>query len=323
MNASIVRGRSREPLTNLRDFVLAGAEAGKGRLDRARRISSSAAAELQAALLPPHLGGADLTRPRELGHAHDMKQLLIAALAVLGLATTTRALRAEDAREVTVFAPTSLREVFEDLAKTFEAKTGVKVRVNLAGSQELRTQIENGARADVFVSGDQTHMAALVKANLATAPRVFARNSPVVIVPKGNPAKVGSFDQLTRAKKLAIGVPELPIGSYALQILDKAGPDFKTKVLAHVASRELNARQVLAKVSQGEADAGIVYRTDALVGKDKVELIEIPTKVNMVTEYPVAVLSKAPQPSAAKAFVDLLLSADGRNRLVAAGFVAP
>lgn len=249
-----------------------------------------------------------------------MKRLLLAALVLCGFAATTRA---EPPREVTVFAPTSLREVFEDLAKTFEAKSGVKVRVNLAGSQELRTQIEHGAQADVFVSGDQTHMAALLKANLVTSPRVFTRNSPVVIVPRANPAKVASFEELTKARKLVLGVPEVPIGTYALQILEKAGPDFKTKVLANVASREPSARQVLAKVSDGQADAGIVYRTDALVGKDKVDIIEIPAKVNVITEYPVAVLTKAPQAAAARAFVDLLLSAEGQKRLAAAGFVAP
>src|SRR5262249_25120079 len=154
----------------------------------------------------------------------------------------------------------------EDLAKTFETKSGVKVRLNLAGSQELRTQIENGAGADVFASADQKHMAALVTAKLVATPHVFARNTPVVIVPKGNPAKVGSFQELAKAKKIVIGVPEVPIGTYTLEILDKAGADFKQKVLANVASRELNVRQVLAKVTLGEADAGIVYRTDAIAG---------------------------------------------------------
>jgi molybdate transport system substrate-binding protein len=250
-----------------------------------------------------------------------VKRLLIATLVFVGFATTTRA---EEPREITVFAAASLREAFEDLAKTFESKSsGVKVRVNLAGSQELRIQIENGARADVFASADQKHMAALVKANLVATPRVFARNMPVVIVPKGNPAKVGSFEELTKAKKLVIGVPEVPIGTYTMEILEKAGADFKKKVLANVASRELNVRQVLAKVSLGEADAGIVYRTDAMAGKDKVEIIEIPAKVNVIAEYPIAVLSKAPQPAAARAFVDLLLSAEGQKRLAAAGFVAP
>jgi len=249
-----------------------------------------------------------------------MKRVLIAALVVFGFAATTRA---EEPREVTVFAAASLREAFEDLAKTLESKSGVKVQLNLAGSQELRTQIENGARADVFASADQKHMAALVKAGLVAAPRVFARNTPVVIVPKGNPAKVGSFADLPRAKKLVIGVPEVPIGNYTLQIFENAGAEFKTKVLANVASRELNVRQVLAKVSLGEADAGIVYRTDAMAGKDKVEIIDIPAKLNVIAEYPVAVVAKAPHAAAARAFVDLLLSAEGQKRLAAAGFVAP
>jgi molybdate transport system substrate-binding protein len=248
-----------------------------------------------------------------------MKSFIVAALMVSGLASTTRA---EESREITVFAAASLREVFEDIARAFEAKSGVKVHVNLAGSQELRTQIENGARADVFASADHKHMAALVKAKVVTNPRVFARNTPVVIVPKDNPANVGSFEQLPRAKKLVIGVAEVPIGAYTLEILENTGADFKAKVLANVASRELNVRQVLAKVSLGEADAGIVYRTDAMAGKDKVAIVEIPAKVNVVAEYPVAVLSKAPQAAAARAFVDLLLSGDGQKRLAAAGFVA-
>lgn len=250
-----------------------------------------------------------------------MIKFLIAALVIAGFAAT---MRAEEPGEVTVFAAASLREAFEDLAKTFESRSpGVKVRVNLAGSQELRTQIENGARADVFAAADQKHMAALVKAGLVTPPRVFARNTPVVIVPGDNPAGVGSFEELPRASKLVIGVPEVPIGAYALAILDRTDADFRKKVLANVASRELNVRQVLAKVSLGEADAGIVYRTDALAGKGKVAIIEIPAKVNVIAEYPIAVLSRATRPAAARAFVDLLLSAEGQKRLTAAGFVAP
>jgi molybdate transport system substrate-binding protein len=249
-----------------------------------------------------------------------MKRSVIAALIVCGFAATTRA---EEPREITVFAAASLREAFEDLGKTFETKTHVKVRLNLAGSQELRTQIENGARADVFASADQKHMDALVKAKLAAAPRVFARNTPVIIVPKDNPAKIASFQDLPKAKKIVIGVPEVPIGNYTLQILDKAGADFKDKVLANVVSREPNVRQVLAKVTLGEADAAVVYRTDAMAGKDKVAIIDIPAKVNVVAEYPVAVLEKAPEAAAARAFVDLLLSADGQKRLATAGFVAP
>jgi len=201
------------------------------------------------------------------------------------------------------------------------------VRVSFAGSQELRTQIENGARADVFASADTKHMAALAKAGLALAPRTFARNEPVVIVLKGNPAGVRSLADLPKAKRLVIGVDNVPIGTYTLQILDKAnaklGTDFKDRVLARVVSRELNVRQVLAKVSLGEADAGVVYRTDAVTAADKVELVAIDADLNVTAEYPVAVLKEAPQPKLAQAFVDLLLSAEGQKRLAASGFVSP
>src|ERR1043165_4464664 len=107
-----------------------------------------------------------------------MKKAVIASLVVVsGMVATTRA---EDSREITVFAAASLREAFEDLGKVFEAKSGVKVHVNLAGSQELRTQIENGATADVFASADQKHMKALVEAKAGTGARVVPRHTAVV-----------------------------------------------------------------------------------------------------------------------------------------------
>jgi molybdate transport system substrate-binding protein len=249
-------------------------------------------------------------------------------LATFVLVALAGATSCTDERAVTVMAAASLREAFEDLGRQLEAEhPGVKVRVSFAGSQELRTQIENGARADVFASADTKHMAALAKAGLALAPRTFARNEPVVIVLKGNPAGVRSLADLPKAKRLVIGVDNVPIGTYTLQILDKAnaklGTDFKDRVLARVVSRELNVRQVLAKVSLGEADAGVVYRTDAVTAADKVELVAIDADLNVTAEYPVAVLKEAPQPKLAQAFVDLLLSAEGQKRLAASGFVSP
>jgi molybdate transport system substrate-binding protein len=242
-------------------------------------------------------------------------RVLIAAW--IGVATIARA----DERELTVFAAASLREAFEDLAHTLEARTpGLKVRLNLAGSQELRTQIEQGARVDVFAAADEKNMAALVKGGFVDAPRVFARNQLVVIVPAGNPAKLGAFSDLPAARKIVIGVPEVPIGSYTLEILDRAGDGFRARVLERVVSRELNVRQILAKVSLGEADAGVVYRTDAEAGRGKVEVIAIPPDVNATAAYPVAVLTRARQAAAARAFVELLLAPEGQKRLAAAGF---
>jgi molybdate transport system substrate-binding protein len=245
-----------------------------------------------------------------------MKRVVLILLSLVALVA-----RADEPKELTVFAAASLREVFEDLGQRLESRTpGLKVRLNFAGSQELRTQIEQGAGADVFASADQKHMGALDKAGKVVAPRIFARNTPVVVVPKGNPARIASFDDLPNARRLVIGTPEVPIGAYTLAILDKAGREFRDKVLARVVSRELNVRQVLAKVALGEADAAIVYRTDAIAAKDKVELVEIPAKLNVEAEYPVAVLKTARNPEAARAFVELLLSGDGQKRLAAAGF---
>ncbi len=248
---------------------------------------------------------------------------LLAAL--VGAGATARG---GDSREVTIMAAASLREAFQDLAKQLEAKNpGVKVLLSFAGSQELRTQIEKGARADVFAAADTKHMAALEKAGLALAPRIFARNEPVIVVPKANPAGVTALADLPKASRVVIGTADVPIGAYTSQILDKAngplGKDFKDRVLAKVVSRELNVRQVLAKVSLGEADAGVVYRTDAITALDKVEVIAIPAELNVTAEYPVAVLKGAPQAKLAQAFVALLLSADGQKRLLAGGFASP
>jgi molybdate transport system substrate-binding protein len=250
-----------------------------------------------------------------------MKRILLIALFIL----LGPALRADEGRELVVFAAASLREVFEDLAHRLEARApDLHVRLSFAGSQELRAQLEHGARADVFASADQKHMAALVKAGLVGAPRLFARNTPVVIVPRGNPGHLGSFADLPKAGRVIIGDETVPIGTYTLAILERAGADFKQAVLAHVVSRELNVRQILAKVGLGEADAGIVYRTDALAAAGRVEAIDIPASVNLTAEYPIAVVRDAPQPDAARAFVDLLLGPEGRERLTAAGFtVAP
>lgn len=223
------------------------------------------------------------------------------------------------ADELTVYAAASLRETFQDLARQLEAKTpGLKVQLNFAGSQELRAQIEQGARADVFASADPKHLAALEKAGLVAAPRIFARNQLVVVVPAGDPA-VKVFADLPTAKRLVVAAPEVPAGSYFLKVLDKTGADFKARVLARVVSRELNVRQVLAKVSLGEGDAGVVYRTDALAQKN-VRAVEIPPELIVIADYPVAILKNAPQPRHAAAFVELLLSADGQKRLAAAGF---
>ena len=229
-------------------------------------------------------------------------------------------------QELIVFAAASLREVFEGLVPSFErARPGTKVRLNLAGSQELRTQIEQGARADVFASAALEHMAVLEKQGLVDRPILFARNEPVIVVPRGNPADIHALTDLPRTKRLVVGAPEVPIGGYTVEIFEAAarkhGAGLRAKLEASIASRELNVRQVLAKVTLGEADAGIVYRTDARAGKDKVEVIPIPADLNVIAEYPMAAVKSSPEPRLARAWLELVRGSEGQRRLAAAGFL--
>ena len=235
---------------------------------------------------------------------------------------------AAEAQELTVFAAASLREVFQIIALAFEKQhPNLKVRFNFAGSQDLRVQIEHGAKADVFASADWKNMKTLAGQGLVAEPSVFARNLPVVIVPKNNPAKVTSFADLAKATHLVVGAPEVPIGAYTENIFAAAeklyGKAFAEKVRANVRSRELNVRQVLTKVAMGEGDAGIVYKTDALTMPDKVQIVEIPPAINVVAEYPMATLKAAPHADLAGDFVRLVLSKEGEKVLTSAGFNTP
>jgi molybdate transport system substrate-binding protein len=233
--------------------------------------------------------------------------------------------------QLVVFAAASLRDVFTTLSDALKAgNSGITVTLDFAGTQELRTQLEQGAQVDVFASADQKQMGALLEAGRVKEPSIFARNEPVIVVAKESADKVRSIADLPKLKKLVIGGPEVPIGRYTLQILDRAsqklGKDFAKRTLARVVSRELNVRQVLAKVSLGDADAGIVYRTDALslkAGKENVTVVEIPADMNVIADYPIAVVTDAPHPKLADQWLKLVQSELGQRALQSAGFMSP
>jgi molybdate transport system substrate-binding protein len=234
--------------------------------------------------------------------------------------------RAGAGGELVVFEASSLKDVFARLAQRFEQEhPDVKVVTNAAGSQELRTQIEHGAAADVLASADRKQMDALVAQGLVVSARVFTCNEPVVVVRAGLAPPIGSLAELPRAERIVIGAPEVPIGGYTLRLLRNAaaryGADFPRRVEAKVASRELNVRQVLAKVVLGEADAGVVYRSDAMSAKGKVSIVRIPPELNVTAEYPIARLSKAPHPELARQWIELVGSAAGAAALGEGGFL--
>jgi molybdate transport system substrate-binding protein len=136
---------------------------------------------------------------------------------------------------------------------------------------------------------------------------------------------VTAFADLPRAQRIVVGVPEVPVGEYTLKVLDKAaaklGGDFRKRVEARIVSRELNVRQVLAKVTLGEADAGIVYRTDARAAGDKVRVVEIPHELNVIAEYPIATTKATTEPELARRFIELVKSPAGVAALHDAGFI--
>lgn len=231
---------------------------------------------------------------------------------------------------LTVFAASSLTDAFGEIGEAFTtANPGVDVEFNFAASSALATQINERAPADVFASADGAQMQVVTEAgNGAGEPTIFATNVPVVIVPAGN-TTVSNFEDLTTTGvALVLAAENVPIGRYAREILTKASgagaisADFSEKVLANLQSDEANVRAVLTKVQLGEADAGIVYQTDATAGGNEVQAIEIPEKYNVVAQYPIGVLKESQNPDAAAAFVDFVLSDAGQEILADFGFGA-
>ena len=247
---------------------------------------------------------------------------LCCALAAVARAEETPAANAGGT--LTVFAASSLQEAFRALGTRFTAAGGTAVRFSFAGSQELRAQLEQGAQADLFASADLRHAEALQKSGLAGAPRSFAFNTLVIAVPKGNPARVKSLDDLARLEHLVVGAPEVPVGAYTEAIFARAEartPGLAARLQKRISSREPNVRQVLAKVALGEADSGIVYRTDARALRDQVDAVELAPELAPRTEAVIATLAHAAHREAAEAFVAFLLSREGQAELAVQGFI--
>ena len=233
--------------------------------------------------------------------------------------------------EITVFAAASLTDAFREIAGEFErANPGVSVRFSFAGSPTLRTQLEQGARADVFASADQNQMELALKSGAVLSPvSLFASNSLVIITPKANPGGIRApVDLKKRGLKIVLAAPEVPAGRYARQALtlmslDPAvGADFRAAVLRNVVSFESNVKQVVAKVELGEADAGVVYGTDVTASvASHVSRIEIPGRFQVVAEYPIAVTKEAANRRVAEAFIDFVLSPAGQAVLAKYGFL--
>lgn len=245
-------------------------------------------------------------------------------------APTTQALTTAPASEpgtLTVFAAASLTDAFTEIGAAFEAANpDTTVTFNFAGSQALRTQIEEGAPADVFASASGKEMDTLVLNNFVAkdAPQIFLTNKLVIILPADNPAELEKLEDLAnQGVKLVLAAEEVPVGKYARQALDLMDASFGTgfidKVLANVVSNEDNVKQVVAKVQLGEADAGIVYISDSIASPD-LKIIEIPADLNVIAKYPIAPLEKSANADLAAKFTTFVLSTEGQTILQKWGF---
>jgi molybdate transport system substrate-binding protein len=230
-----------------------------------------------------------------------------------------------------VFAAASLIEAFGELGETFEAShPGVEVIFNFAGSNQLAQQIEEGAPADVFASANASQMEVVIAASRVDRASVqtFACNRLVVIYPATSAPLAGLEDLAEPGLKLVLAAAEVPAGRYSLDFLDRAalepeyGHTFRAAVLANVVSYEENVRAVLAKVALGEADAGIVYASDTTgLEPGTIGQLPIPDPLNPAARYPIAALADSANPDLARAFIELVLSAEGQALLARFGFV--
>ena len=258
---------------------------------------------------------------------HFAAQVILLAVLLAGCAPTGPIKPAPRTRMLTVFAAASLTDAFSEIGRSFEAaNSGVTVTFNFAGSQALRTQIEEGAPADGFASANTKEMDALMTGSLVAqdTSRIFLTNKLVVILPADNPAHIEKLEDLAKPGiKLVLAAEEVPVGKYARQALDQMNGSiedgFKNKVLANVVSNEDNVKQVVAKVQLGEADAGIVYTSDAVAAPGLVT-IGIPAELNVIAEYPIAPLVNSPNADLARQFADFVLSADSQAVLRKWGF---
>jgi len=240
--------------------------------------------------------------------------------------------QSQEKTKLHVFAAASLSEAFRALGKAFELKhPGVEIQFNFGGSQQLVQQIVQGADADILASANMKQMGIAVKSGVidTSLPKVFARNRLVVVLPKTNPARLATLNDLAKpGVKLVLADSSVPAGQYALQILGRCsamkefGSSYRKNVLKNVVSYEENVLAVLSKVRLDECDAGIVYTSD--ISRDsthEILRIYIPDDLNIIAEYPIAIVRESKAKSVAGSFIEYVLSDEGGRALSDFGFM--
>lgn len=222
-------------------------------------------------------------------------------------------------QELTVLAAASLTESFDELGERFEQRhEGAEIRFDYQGSSTLAEQINRGRPGDVFASANEKNMAKVTDAGAAGgSPQTFATNRLTIAVPPGNPAGVRSLADLTRDRSVVVCDAEVPCGSATEKVERAAG------VAIDPVSEENDVKSVLRKVVAGEADAGLVYVSDARSAGDQVDTVDFPESGAAVNDYPISTLTGAAEPELAQQFTDFVRGPEGREVLERNGFETP
>ncbi|MGE5698429.1 MAG: molybdate ABC transporter substrate-binding protein [Candidatus Sericytochromatia bacterium] len=248
-----------------------------------------------------------------------MKRALALAVAAVTL-TNGCGTQGPASDKIVVFAAASLKMSFTEIGERFKTDNpSASVEFSFAGSSDLATQLSQGAYADVFASADSNNMTKAADAGLVAGDPVnFASNTLTIAVPPGNPENIASFRDLAKpGLNVVVCAPAVPCGSATAKVEQDTGARLKP------VSEESSVTDVLNKVVTGQADAGLVYVTDALAAGDKVTSVPFPESAGAVNTYPIAVLKQSKHPELARTLVDLVTSEAGRQILSAAGFSNP
>jgi molybdate transport system substrate-binding protein len=242
---------------------------------------------------------------------------VLAGAAMLSVLPLT-ACGGDDGTTITVLAASSLTGTFTELGQKFEEEhSGVTVKFAFDSSATLAQQATDGAPADVLATADQTTMDS-AKAAQASDPKTFATNVMVLATPADNPGHVQAFSDLNKSSvKFVMCVPTAPCGKIGQALLDQ------DHITGRPVSQEVDVKSVLAKLTEGEADAGIIYTTDAVAAGSDVKAIPIPGADQQITTYPIVALKQSDHSDLAQEFVDLVLGPTGRQILQQAGFGNP
>lgn len=248
------------------------------------------------------------------------RPLTIPAVTLALIAASPACGAGEDEERLTVAAAASLREPFRANGEELRAST---VRFSFAGSNELAAQIRRGVRPDVYAAANTALPRDLHEEGLVSAPVPFARDRLVIAVPAGSGSVSSLADLAEPGVSVVAGGESVPVGRYARQVLARLArldAPMAERIARNIRSTEPSVSGVVAKLTQGAADAGFVYLTDARAAREQLEVVEIPAALRPTVELAAAVVEGAARPEAARSFVRGLLDGPGRDALDAAGF---